>query len=150
MYMMNLIEKVQYKAGFVVSGCWQGTSQDKLFNELGWESLSDRRWYRRLCLFYKIINHDTSQYLYDHIPAPRAPREVPHSLSSSREFNPPATRTLGYSNSFFPYCISEWERLGDDIKSLPTLQQFKTKLMSFIRPPERSMYKLHDIEGPKF
>ena len=22
MYMMNLIEKVQYKAGLVVSGCW--------------------------------------------------------------------------------------------------------------------------------
>ena len=43
MYMMNLIEKVQYKAGLVASGCWQGTSQDKLYNELGWESLSDRR-----------------------------------------------------------------------------------------------------------
>ena len=63
MYVMNLIEKVQHKAGLVVSGCWQGTSQDKLYNELGWESLSDRRWYRRLCLFYKIINRDTSQYL---------------------------------------------------------------------------------------
>ena len=71
MYMMNLIEKVQYKAGLVASGCWQGTSQDKLYNELGRESLSDRRWYRRLCLFYKIINHDTSRYLYDHIPVPR-------------------------------------------------------------------------------
>ena len=79
MYMINLIEKVQYKASLVVSGCWQGTSQDKLYNELGRESLSDTRWYRRLCLFYKIINHDTSQYLYDHISAPR---EVPYSLRS--------------------------------------------------------------------
>ena len=60
MYMMNLIEKIQYKVGLVVSGCWQGTSQDKLYNELGWESVSDRHWYRRLYLFYKIINHDTS------------------------------------------------------------------------------------------
>ena len=45
--MMNLVEKVQYKAALVVSGCWQGTSQVNIYNELGWESLSDRRWYRR-------------------------------------------------------------------------------------------------------
>ena len=35
------------------------------------------------------------------------------------------------------------------VMSLPTLQQFKTKLVSFIRPPERSMYKIHDIKGTK-
>ena len=78
-------------------GVGREQSQDKLYNELGWESLSDRRWYRRLCLFYKIINHHTSQYLHDHIPAPR---EVPYSLRSSKEFNSPATRTLRFSNSF--------------------------------------------------
>ena len=42
-YWMDLIEKVQYKAAIVVSGYWQGTSRVKLYNELGWESLSDRR-----------------------------------------------------------------------------------------------------------
>ena len=35
------------------------------------------------------------------------------------------------------------------MSSLPTLQQFKTKLVSFIRPPERSMYKIHDSKGTK-
>ena len=43
--------------------------------------------------------------------------------------------------------------LGDDIKSLPkslpTLQQFDTKLVSFIRPPGHSMYRIHDIKGTK-
>ena len=127
MDIMILVEKIQYKAALVVSGCWQGTSQHKLYNELGWESLSDKRWYRRLCLFCKIRNHDTPQYLHDHLPAPR---EV--TMRSSREFNPPASRTLRYSNSFFPYCISEWEKLSDDVNSLPSLNQFKSKSLIYI------------------
>ena len=40
---MGLLEQVQYKAALVVSGCWQGTSRVKIYSELGWESLSDRR-----------------------------------------------------------------------------------------------------------
>ena len=71
MNMMNLIEQIQYKAALVVTGCWQGTSRVKIYDDLGLESLSDRRWYRRLCLFYKIRNHETPQYLHDHLPAPR-------------------------------------------------------------------------------
>ena len=43
MDLMDLIERVQYKAALIVSGCWQGTSRVKLYG-LGWESLSDRRW----------------------------------------------------------------------------------------------------------
>ena len=35
---MHLVEQTQYKAGLVVSGCWQGTSREKLYKELGWES----------------------------------------------------------------------------------------------------------------
>ena len=40
MDMMNLIEKIQYNAALIVSGCWQGTNRDKLCCELGSESLS--------------------------------------------------------------------------------------------------------------
>ena len=39
MDLMDLIERVQYKAALIVSGCWQGTSREKLYDELGWESL---------------------------------------------------------------------------------------------------------------
>ena len=47
---------------------WQGTSRTKLYDELGWESLSDRRWVRRLTLFYKIQNGLATLYLSPHIP----------------------------------------------------------------------------------
>ena len=53
---MDLIERVRYKAALIVSGCWHGISREKLYDELGWESLSDRGWARRLTIFYKINN----------------------------------------------------------------------------------------------
>ena len=40
---MDLVERVQYKAALIVTGCWQGTSRERLHEELGWESLSHRR-----------------------------------------------------------------------------------------------------------
>ena len=56
-YLMSSLESVQYSAALVITGAWRGTSRDKICHELGWETLADRRWYRRLTLFYKIINN---------------------------------------------------------------------------------------------
>ena len=63
--LMVLIERVQYNAAIIVSGCWQGTSRLELYDETGWESLSDRRMVGRLTTFYKIIN-GLAPYLTDH------------------------------------------------------------------------------------
>ena len=41
--LMKLIEQVQYKAALIVCACWQGTSRERLYEELGWESLYERR-----------------------------------------------------------------------------------------------------------
>ena len=42
------IEIVQYKAALVITGVIKGTSCDRLYQELGLESLADRKWSRRL------------------------------------------------------------------------------------------------------
>ena len=55
--LMDKLESVQYSAARAITGTWKGTSRDKLYAELDWESLSCRRWSRRLSLFYKIINN---------------------------------------------------------------------------------------------
>ena len=47
----NLIEKVQYNAALAITGAIKGTSQLKIYNKLGIESLEFRRWFRRLCVF---------------------------------------------------------------------------------------------------
>ena len=44
----NKLESIQYKATLAITGCFGGTSRDKLYQELCLESLSDRRLTRRL------------------------------------------------------------------------------------------------------
>ena len=38
--LMGKIENIQYLAALAVTGAWQGSSRVKLYEELGWESLS--------------------------------------------------------------------------------------------------------------
>ena len=39
------IESVQYNAALAIMGAVRGTSREKLYQELGFESLQQRRWY---------------------------------------------------------------------------------------------------------
>ena len=39
------IESIQYKASVAITGAIQGTSRERLYRELGLESLSDRCWF---------------------------------------------------------------------------------------------------------
>ena len=43
------IEQLQYNAALAITGAIRGTSQTKLYNELGLESLKFRRWFRPFC-----------------------------------------------------------------------------------------------------
>ena len=64
----NTIEKVQHNAALAITGAIKGTSQLKIYNELGIKSLKFRRWFRRLCVFFKIKTTKISKYLYELIP----------------------------------------------------------------------------------
>ena len=70
------------------------------------------------------------------------PSDVKYYLRHRRNFKNINIRTERCRNSFLPYCTSEWEKLSDEIKSLPKLSQFKNRLLEFIRDPKRpSRYK---------
>ena len=64
----NMIERVQYNAALTITGGIKGTCQQKIYNELGLGSLHFRRWFRRLCAFYKIKITQLLSYLYKLIP----------------------------------------------------------------------------------
>ena len=66
--LMSKLESTQYAAAVAVSGAWRGTNTEKLFEELGWGSLAHRRWNRRLCVFYKIMNNSTLEYTRRYLP----------------------------------------------------------------------------------
>ena len=54
----DIIESIQYNAAFAITGCIQGTSRDRIYNELGIMSLYDRRNFRRLVFLYKIKKNE--------------------------------------------------------------------------------------------
>ena len=51
-----------------MTGAIRGTSKEKLYQELGLESLLLRSWYRKLGMFYKIFKSKIPQYLFKLIP----------------------------------------------------------------------------------
>ena len=65
---METAEKVQYQAALANTGTWQGSSRSKLYEDLGWESVSDRRWCRRILQVHQIVTNNTPFYLKNKLP----------------------------------------------------------------------------------
>ena len=79
------LESTQYSAAFAVSRAWRGTNTEKIYEELGWEILYYRRWYRRLCHFYKLQRDRRPLYLYNEIPHERTNYEDQTCLNHLRK-----------------------------------------------------------------
>ena len=145
--LMEGIEKVQYHAALAITGCWRGSNQNSLYEELGWESLSDRRWSRRLIQLYKISNNLTPDYLENRLPSFQG-----RSLRSDNDTNMQEIMctTSKYKNSFFPDAIKSLNNIGPDFCSSQSLSLFKTNIINLVRPQARSIYGIHDPVGVKF
>ena len=59
------LESIQYNACLAITGAIRGTSTEKIYQELGLESLKSRRWFRKLCRFYKIFTEKYHSYLFN-------------------------------------------------------------------------------------
>ena len=115
--LMEEVERVQYRAALAVTGAWQGTSRAKIYEELGWESLSDRRKVQRLIQMFKIVNMYTPSYLRDKLP----PRSNPFTLFP-HTFNEFRIRTERFRNAFFPDAVRHWNIVISDFTVMPDLQ----------------------------
>ena len=144
--LMNELERVQYRGALAVTGTWKGTSRAKLYDELGWESLSDRRKKQRLVLLYKIINNLTPSYLRDKLP----PLKNPFAAETSYTYRDFRIRTERFRNSFFPDTIKQWNVVISDFQDMPTLDEFRSHLHSLYRPNARETYGIYDPEGLKY
>ena len=107
--LMARVESVQYEAACVISGAWKGSSREKLYNELGWESLYHRRNFRRLCIFYEILKNDFPKYL-SRITTTCQPKNSVRLMEQQTIRNWPC-RTIKFSSSFFPSAIRHWNAL---------------------------------------
>ena len=49
------LESIQYNVCLGITGAIRGTSKERLYQELGLESLQSQSWYRKLRMFYEIF-----------------------------------------------------------------------------------------------
>ena len=101
--LMEKLERVQYQAALAITGAWQGSNCSKLNEELGWETLSDRRMSRRILQIHKIMSNKTPSYLKDKLP--------PNHRLLFNVFREIKFKTDRYKNSFFPQAISSWNKI---------------------------------------
>ena len=138
------LESVQYKAALAITGAIQGTSRDKIYQELGLESLKNRRWYKRLCCMFKIINEEAPKYLINLIP-----KSQQNIVTRSSNISAFYCRTDCFKYSFFPSTLKDWFNLNDSIRNSDSLGIFKNRLLSFIRPSQSNLYNIFDPIGLK-
>ena len=119
-YLMNILEKTQYQAALVVTGCWKGTNTDKIYEQLGWESLYQRRFFRRLVMCYTMMNNMTPDYLKKPIPS------LSHRIRST-DIPPMKYRTDRYLHSFYPDSVVSWNNIGSELRNAKSLSIFKQK-----------------------
>ena len=73
------LESLQYNAALAITGATKGSSTEKLYEELGLESLKSRRWYRKMSLFHKVFKNESPRYLFNSIPNNNEQRQTRHS-----------------------------------------------------------------------
>ena len=138
------LESIQYNAAIAITGAIRGTSSEKLFQELGLESLKSRRWLRKLCLFYKVFHEKSPSYLFQLIPSNN--NVYATRSSQSNKISSFKTRQIFFKNSFFPAVISEWNSLDISIRNSSSINVFQKELLKFIKPEPNSAYNIHDTK----
>ena len=142
---MEEIERIQYQAALAVTGAWKGSNRTRLYEELGWESLSDRRRSRRALQIHKIETNCTPSYLKEKLP--------PHFMSqdgvTQNSFHGYRCRTDRFMKSFFPDAIASWNTFIAHFENMPSMNALKTHLLTFFRPKKKSIFNIHDPAGTR-
>ena len=140
-HQMDKLESLQAQAGLAVTGAWKGTNRDKLNEELGWEPLHLRRWFRRLTVFYKIMHGLTPNYLVDPVPPLRR-----HLFGTNirNELHPMRWQTRRFKNSFYPDAVDSWNNIGPELRQTEKISAFKSVLTGMIIPEEKSIFNIHN------
>ena len=138
------LESVQYKAALAITGAIQGTSREKIYLELGLESLKNRRWYKRLCCMFKIMDEEAPKYLTNLISKGQ-------QTIVTRNSNIPTfyCRTDCFKYSFFPSTLKDWFNLDASIRNSESIAIFQSRLLSLIRPSQSNVYNIFDPIGLK-
>ena len=140
------LESIQYNSALKVRGTIRGSSREKLYQKLGFELLQQRWWYRKLCLFYKIIKIKSPKYLFELIPTARQVYMTRYKKSTIPLLN---VKHDYFKNSFFSSTIIEWNNLDSNIRNSENLALSKKHILPFVRPSANSTFHCLNPNGLK-
>ena len=126
--LMEKAEIIQYQTALAVTGAWQGSSCSKLYDDLGWESLSERRWCRRILQIHKIVSKKTPSYLKGKLPRHRRPL---YSQNNNNTFHEIRYQSSRYMSSFFPDAITSWNNIITHFVNIPSIL-IPSKITSYL------------------
>jgi hypothetical protein len=129
------LEGVQLAAARVVLGATRGTSHAKMYKDLGWMNLEERRKKQRIKTFFKIMkDKKTPESLKSLIPMQTAERTV-HRVRSKDKLSQPLAKTVAFYDSFFPATTKEWNELTPEARSCSTTEALEEHLQQPRKPP---------------
>lgn len=130
------LDAIHVEAARIITGGTKLCSIDKLYFELGWDSLQSRRNKHKLVVFYKILHGNTPNYLLDLVP-PTVQETSRYSLRNSDHIQNFRTNTNLFLDSFFPSTIRAWNSLPTETKEASSIAIFKSLLNRNIQPPPK-------------
>ena len=116
------VETIQYNAALAITSPIRGSSREKLYQELGLQTLQQRRWYGKLCCFYKILKSQSPKYLYSIIPI----HNMPYRTRQCNKIPAINVKYDFFKNTLFPSTTMEWNKLDWEIKT-ESITTFKQK-----------------------
>ena len=129
------LEGVQLTAARIVTGAMPGTSNAKLYEELGWQTLASRRENAKLIMMYKIVNKLVPNYLQSVIPNIANPETSTYNTRQRFDLPHFRARTDLFNNSFFPSTVRLWNELPLSIRNSPSLSISKSKITKYPSRP---------------
>ena len=147
--LMEKVEIIQYQAALAITGAWQGSSRSRIYEELGWETFSDRRKCRRSLQVHKIITNSTPPYRKDKLP-PNC--RVMFSGNIRTTFHEIICKSNRYMNSFFPDTIVSWNIFMKifQYKEVPSICILKKIFYLLFVLSLKSFFKIHDTVGLRY
>jgi len=120
------LDKIQLEAARIICGETELVSINNLYSETGLEPLSIRRRTHRLIL-YKMYHGLAPRYLTSLIHN-QVGNITPYNLRNSSNLRNISCRSQLLSKSFLPSTINYWNSLTDEVRSVPSLNSFKSLL----------------------
>ena len=102
-----------------------------------------RRWFRRLCTFFKIKIYGKPECLLNKTPS----SQIHYNTRNADQVQTYYCRTDIFKNFFFPYTIIEWNKLDIDIQKSKSYTTFRNTLLKLGRPIQRAIYNINNLVG---